>query len=298
MSKTAVHAGSGGAGANAGGCPPLVKTVEPGGLPAAGIGLGWRPFPARTGVLAIVMLVAAVCSGHARAASFDCTGSLTPVERVICQDPELSRLDEQLDRLYRAALLKAADPAAVRESQRAWLESERQRAALFVAYGGKVNVYGLKRLYRERIIELGALLVSLPDILGTYATPAPPGPGAQNEPVLKDRVVIERGPDGAVRVTLWAIFDHGHLCQMKGAGTWEGGYVLVDGGNGHTGRPCTLKIHADGNAVLLRDPGLGCTKRHCGARGMLDGLIVPRWRRRGRTGPAGETGSGTTQEGS
>jgi uncharacterized protein len=51
-------------------------------------------------LLAICLLAIGVTSLPARAATFACQGRLKPTERMICTDPELSRLDDQLNALY------------------------------------------------------------------------------------------------------------------------------------------------------------------------------------------------------
>ncbi|KVM71551.1 hypothetical protein WJ60_08500 [Burkholderia ubonensis] len=63
------------------------------------------PLP-RAGRLAASLCVAVLSwlPVRAVAASFDCRAARTDVERAICGDAELSRLDEQLDDTYRVAL--------------------------------------------------------------------------------------------------------------------------------------------------------------------------------------------------
>lgn len=55
----------------------------------------------RVALLGAVLLLAA---NAACAASFDCAKAGTKVEKMICADPELSKLDEELDRKYQTAL--------------------------------------------------------------------------------------------------------------------------------------------------------------------------------------------------
>lgn len=57
-----------------------------------------------------------------QAASFDCAKASTKVEKMICGDAELSKLDEELGKAYGEALQKASDPAALRQQQRKWLK--------------------------------------------------------------------------------------------------------------------------------------------------------------------------------
>ncbi len=61
------------------------------------------------------------------ATSFDCSKSSNDVERAICGDKKLSDLDDQLAAAYKKALAQTKDKAALKERQRTWLQSERDR---------------------------------------------------------------------------------------------------------------------------------------------------------------------------
>ena len=79
------------------------------------------------GALALAAVLGA--AGPAPAASFDCDNAATDVERMICNDPALEALDEQLAAAYGAALVAAgANDARLTADQRAWL-AERDRCA-------------------------------------------------------------------------------------------------------------------------------------------------------------------------
>lgn len=68
---------------------------------------------------AIAMLLLPLC---AHAASFACTKANSAAEKAVCADDRLSRLDSELGKAYAQALGAAADPAALRSSQRTWLK--------------------------------------------------------------------------------------------------------------------------------------------------------------------------------
>ncbi len=55
------------------------------------------------------------------AASFDCRRAATETEKLICNDPQLSRSDEEMAASYRHALKAASDPAVIKKQQREWL---------------------------------------------------------------------------------------------------------------------------------------------------------------------------------
>jgi uncharacterized protein len=70
-------------------------------------------------VAGLLPLVAA--APMATAASFDCAKAGTRIEKLICADAELGRLDTELGRLYAEARRSAAEPAAMKRAQRDWL---------------------------------------------------------------------------------------------------------------------------------------------------------------------------------
>jgi uncharacterized protein YecT (DUF1311 family) len=55
------------------------------------------------------------------AASFDCGKARTEVEKLICGNPELSRLDEELGRAYKAALNDGKHAAQIARAQKQWI---------------------------------------------------------------------------------------------------------------------------------------------------------------------------------
>jgi uncharacterized protein len=99
----------------------------------------------------------------ASAATFDCAKALTLVEKAICSDKELSAMDDQLGRLYQAALTSATDGAALKTAQKAWLALRDQCR----------DAACLNKTYADRIAALKqASAPSSPsspaDVTGTY----------------------------------------------------------------------------------------------------------------------------------
>lgn len=82
--------------------------------------------------------------GVARAASFDCAGATTPVEKMICADAILSQDDEDLASVYRQALAQTKQAGAVRAAQRRWVAQVRSRcvdlACLRESYAHRLEV--------------------------------------------------------------------------------------------------------------------------------------------------------------
>ncbi len=79
----------------------------------------------RKAVIVSALLLSYFSVTTAHAASFDCKKASTAVEKLICADAQLSKLDEELAAAYRDAMGNAgqAEKAALREDQAAWLKS-------------------------------------------------------------------------------------------------------------------------------------------------------------------------------
>ena len=73
----------------------------------------------------------------AQAASFDCDKASTQVEKTICSDPELSKLDEELSAAYTTSTSDTARADQSRREQRRWLAQRNacpDRACIKAAY--------------------------------------------------------------------------------------------------------------------------------------------------------------------
>jgi len=86
-------------------------------------------------------------SSTLHAASFDCSALLTPIEQLICSNPELSSLDDALGAAYERARSAGNSAARSTKEQQQWL----------IARNDCANRECLKMLYEARIGELQAL---------------------------------------------------------------------------------------------------------------------------------------------
>jgi len=98
-------------------------------------------------VALIALILSLTFIDHAaNAASFNCTKATTQTEKLICADPELGRLDEQLAGVYG----EGKHIPGLKNEQRAWLAELK-----------KCNdVSCLKVAYRERLEELTSQIIS------------------------------------------------------------------------------------------------------------------------------------------
>ncbi len=95
-------------------------------------------------VTVIVLASVGVFLAHpAAAASFDCAKVSTAVEKAICGDAELSKLDETLGKTYTQALARVENSEALKSRQRAWLRDTRNACAaaacLKAAYEARIG---------------------------------------------------------------------------------------------------------------------------------------------------------------
>lgn len=64
---------------------------------------------------------------EAQSASFDCKKSSATVERLICNNPELSEIDSNLSQIYAKALTQSSDKPTLKKQQREWLQYVRNK---------------------------------------------------------------------------------------------------------------------------------------------------------------------------
>jgi uncharacterized protein len=84
----------------------------------------------------------------AQGASFDCAQAVTVVEQLICDNPELSQLDERYAALYNDALARNTSPQEFRETARAWIQHRNECT----------DAQCLGHAYKARIEALDAFL--------------------------------------------------------------------------------------------------------------------------------------------
>ncbi len=85
------------------------------------------------------------CVLSAQAASFDCAKAVTKMEKLICSDEQLSKMDGDLSVAYLKSLHEASDPAIIKKRQREWLADVRVRCN---------DAECLQRAYTARIAQL------------------------------------------------------------------------------------------------------------------------------------------------
>lgn len=73
-------------------------------------------------LLTLILLLSVSLLG----ASFDCAKGKTNVEKIICSDPTLSKLDEKLNQVYKEALTKSNNKNKLIQEQREWIKERNE----------------------------------------------------------------------------------------------------------------------------------------------------------------------------
>lgn len=90
----------------------------------------------------------------AQAASFDCGKAETKAERLICDNPGISELDDRLSVAYKVALKNKQQANTIRAVQRDWIEVRNEcdtAWCLLSSYEDRLKALGVSNLYPDRI---------------------------------------------------------------------------------------------------------------------------------------------------
>lgn len=125
----------------------------------------------------VIPLACVTLALSAQAASFDCTKAQSKVEHIICDNPEISKLDDELATSYKAALRDHAQAGKIKQAQKQWMK-ERNIC---------VDAGCLNSVYRDRIGKLTGTPSAAGTPAQTWATPQ----AVQQEKVRADLVKAE-----------------------------------------------------------------------------------------------------------
>jgi uncharacterized protein len=117
-----------------------------------------------------ITLLVSLWATQALAAGFDCAKAATKVEKLICNDPALSQLDDQLSQKYIETQASSSDKDAVKKQQLDWLKNARNACE---------SVDCLKTAYADRLAQLGNSSVSTAGALATTDTKYRKNPNAR-----------------------------------------------------------------------------------------------------------------------
>jgi len=100
-----------------------------------------------------------------QAANFDCAKAGTRIEKMICADAELSKLDEELSAAYKTVLQDKTKAKAVKQAQKQWMKER----------NGCVDGACVKRIYEARLLSITVTHTSSDEAEHEGVTPDKPG---------------------------------------------------------------------------------------------------------------------------
>ena len=127
-----------------------------------------------------------------RAATFDCTKARSPSEVLICNDPQLSKMDDALGALYWRAKSHVSDPVAFKKQTNAeWRIREKTC----------VDRQCMIDWYQRRTAQLSAIL-NQPSIASSQSPAATPQPQTDNAATIATTVTTTDDSDHSVVIVL------------------------------------------------------------------------------------------------
>jgi uncharacterized protein len=142
-----------------------------------------------------IFVGSAIRSGPVNAASFDCAKAVSLVETSVCNNPQLSALDDDLDATYRAALATSPDKVALKAAQVAWLQNVRNKCATERCLGAA---------YQARIVSLSQGEPSSPKPTAPSAPPAQASREASQNPLSRCRAANTAAQETAQQAERYA----------------------------------------------------------------------------------------------
>lgn len=128
----------------------------------------------------ICLILVGLYSTGVNAASFDCSKASNAVEREVCNNEELSTLDEKLSKAYKAAINQSTQQDAVKATQRLWIKERNQCAS---------DAMCLKNAYISRINALENNQAE-PEMIAKTDTP--------KDPVVTTEALVNQEPQTSV----------------------------------------------------------------------------------------------------
>ena len=95
-------------------------------------------------VRGILLTVGILACSHSYATSFDCSKATQPSEKMVCNSPTLSALDDQMFALYSSVKTVSPNPDSLKQDQIAWIKQMRTCASESC----------MEQLYKQRISDL------------------------------------------------------------------------------------------------------------------------------------------------
>lgn len=233
----------------------------------------------------VAILAGLLCSLSVSATSFDCNKARTYVEKTICQNDQLSQLDEDMAAYYRTKIAYAKTVGSWElEHQKAiqteWLIYERNtcrtRQCITNAYetrlGRKPSDVIKPDKPPTRAFGVFEEQVQIPVYQGKAT-------GWKKE-TASQLLRIDSGNNSlSAVVNADLVFTNAHMCSLHNESVrWYGNHFRLI--HKDDDLSCELRFYPTKSGIYLKDINHECRKRYCGARGSFDRFVIERQRKR------------------
>jgi len=201
------------------------------------------------------------------AAGFNCTKASSTVEKMICGNEEISRLDDDMNAAYKEASLQSLDKVPLVMDQKLWLKRIRNICK---------DAGCLVKVYQQRIVELKKWNEPAPnnrDIFGSYSREKEikvynPDPDNDKFELVKSTdslTITNKANGGRIGFQFSLIGANARTCEMSGDAVLIGSAYQANPDKTDSDYPkdCNLKIRIKRNTILLEDEDDGCFKYFC-----------------------------------
>lgn len=197
----------------------------------------------------IFILIFLLMSHHlvALAASFDCMKSQSVMEKLICSDQQLSKLDEELNFSYQRALAKINNKIFFKDWQRQWLTS--------FNVTGCENSSCLMDVFSERLEILNSLAPANSALSSWNGNYIRYWQGKVDDSASIMVVGLEENRIFLTGQAFWTgnvELGQVHIGEIDGIGTVKGNRVFLDND------PCRVEMHFEASALVVeKESGCG-----------------------------------------
>ncbi len=248
----------------------------------------------------VALSLAGICSlsTPANAASFDCNKAATWVEKTICKDANLSKLDDALAIKYKSELAQSSDfedsksyKERLINEQRDWLKFQRntckEAACLVREYQERVEGKFQFGMFILNSSELSAANVPSNSSFGEFSDTVTismydpetqqMGQGQETTNTLTIHKVSDKPHLAIIDSVL--IFTNAHTCYIgESKAIWSQNHWTILGDNQDENTELRLypSTYQGKTQLLLRDPDNRFRAQNCGMRGYFDGIVMER----------------------
>ncbi len=225
----------------------------------------------------LALVVAVPAAAQKDGPSFDCKKAATAIQKSICKNQDLARLDQMVARYYRT-FLTALPPESkfqkdLRATQRTWLKhrnkvcgraatSDKRYACLYQFYQGRI--VGLARLFHN--VRGGRPNRGVPFISGWYAA---------RQPGISVQMLLLEWPDEHVSGHILTVRTNwrGHTCTLDMPKMVRAANTLTFVSRDEGSKNCTLSVRVDGTQAQVK--AAPCWRQYwCGMAGFMSGRYV------------------------